>query len=152
MKKKTLVIAGIAMLAASLQALANEPELGKYPVVFTGEQYTVTMLRIGKDESTVLIKVVGIDNPFDGQIYKHSRICENTPCTTYKYETKEIPGKARWWTIQASRSWGDSEQLSLFPPGIDKKYGIYRNKQPVDFNAKQFYQEYLGQKTLREKK
>ncbi len=128
---------------------AEQPELGKYPQVFVSGSYTVTMLRLGKDDSTVLIKVLGIDNAHDGQIYKHTKICENTTCTTFKFETKEMPGKAHWWTLQSTRPWGDYDNMSFYPPGIDKKMGISPTKAPDNFDPEKFYQEYLGQKALR---
>ena len=128
---------------------AAKPELGKYPQVFASGGYTVTMLRLGKDDSTVLIKVVGIDNAFDGQIYKHTKICENTTCTTFKFETDEIPGKKRWWTLQSTRPWGEYDSMSFYPPGVDKKLGISPSRAPESFDSEKFYQEYLGQKALR---
>lgn len=128
---------------------AAQPELGKYPQVFVSDGYTVTMLRLGKDDSSALIKVDGIDNAFDGQIYQHSKICENTPCTTFKYETKEIPGKARWWTLRSSRPWGEYDSMSFYPPGVDKKHSIGSAQRPDKFDSEKFYQEYLGQKALR---
>lgn len=124
---------------------AAQPELGKYPQVFVSDGHTVTMLRLGKDDSSVLIKVDGIDNAFDGQIYQHSKICENTTCTTFKYETKEIPGKARWWTLRSS----EYDSMIFYPPGVDKKHSIGSAQRPDKFDSEKFYQEYLGQKALR---
>lgn len=146
-KLMQILICPLFILPAYSQA--EQPELGKYPQIFSVDGYTVTLLRLGKDETTVLIKVDGIDNAFDGQIYKHTKICENTPCTTYKFETTEIPGKQRWWTIQSSRPWGDYDSMSFYPPGIDKKYSLRQGARPDGFDSKKFYQEYLGQKALR---
>ncbi len=148
MKALQAIMASLS-LAWPVFGHADKPELGKYPQVFSSGEYTVTMLRLGKDDSTVLIKVDGLDNAFDGQIYKHTKICENTTCTTFKYETKEIPGKARWWTLQSSRPWGDYDNMSFYPPGIDKKLGISARQRPNNFDPGKFYQEYLGQKALR---
>lgn len=130
--------------------LAEVPTIGKYPTMFKSGVYTITMLRLGEESNnTVLIKVDGIDNSFDGQIYKHVKQCENTNCTSYKYETKEIPGKEHWWTIQARDSWGDYENTSFYPPGISKKSSIYKIKRPANFDANKFYKDYLGQVALR---
>jgi hypothetical protein len=149
MKQHIRVFMGF-ILALQLGCLsAAQPELGKYPKIFSTGEYTVTMLRFGEDDSTVLLKVDGIDNKFDGQIFLHKKLCDNTPCTSYKYETKEIPGKERWWTFQSHRSWGSYDELSLFPPGIDKKHGLSSAKRPDKFDPNGFYQEYLGQKALR---
>jgi ribosomal protein L35AE/L33A len=132
-------------------ANAEQPELGKYPKVFSADDYTVTMLRLGKDDSSVLIKVDGIDNQFDGQIYLHKKVCLNTSCANYRYETTEIPGKEKWGTIWSVRSWGNYDEVSFYPPGIDKKHGLYKDKRPDNFDSNGFYKEYLGQKALREK-
>lgn len=148
MNIKTRLIAAVCLIWPAI-GHSDKPELGKYPQVYAAAGYTITLLRLGKDDSTVLIKVVGIDNAFDGQIYKHKKICENTTCTTFKYETNEIPGKERWWTIQSSRPWGDYDSMNFYPPGIDKKFSIGPAKAPDNFEAEKFYQEYLGQKALR---
>ena len=143
----------IAMVALGLSigfAQADEPKLGKYPKMFQADYYEVTMLRLGEDDSTVLIKVDGIDNDFDGQIFLHKKLCDNTECTNYKYETTEIPGKTRWWTVQSTRSWGDYDNMILYPPGINKKSELYSSSRPDGFDSSAFYQEYLGQKALRE--
>lgn len=147
---KTLIrVVASLVLIWPLLGQAAKPEIGKYPKVFESGNYTVTMLRLGKDDDSVLIKVTGIDNELDGQIYKHSKICENTPCTTFKYETAEIPGKKRWWTLQFTRPWGDYDEITLFPPGIDKKHRAHPTKAPEGFDVEKFYQEYLGQQALR---
>ena len=136
-------------LVLPVYSQAEQPELGKYPQMFSGDDYKITLLRVGKDETTVLIKVDGVDNAFDGQIYMHTKLCDNTACTSYKYETTEIPGKEKWWTIQSSRPWGDYDSMSFYPPGIDKKYSIGAGNRPDGFDSQKFYQEYLGQKALR---
>jgi ribosomal protein L35AE/L33A len=99
----------------------------------------------------VLIKVDGIDNQFDGQIYLHKKVCLNTSCTNYRYETSEIPGKGNWRTVWSIRSWGNHDEVSFYPPGIDKKHGLYKAKRPDKFDSNVFYKEYLGQKALRDK-
>ena len=125
--------------------LAKTPELGKYPKAYSSGDYKVTLLRIGKaEENTVLIKVDGIDNEFDGEIYKHIKKCDTTDCNSFKYETTEIPGKKRWWTIQQSSQWGYGN-LKFFPPGIDKEHYLSTEKRPKDFNPEKFYNEYQGQ-------
>ncbi len=142
----------IKLLVISTAIYAEEQILGKYPKVYTGDEYVVTILRLGKTEDkTALIKVDGIDNDYDGQIYKHTKKCDNQKCTDFKYETKEIPGKKRWWTIQTVSSWADNESLVVYPPGIDKKTTIFKIKRPKDFDKEKFYKEYLGQKAIREK-
>lgn len=139
----------ISMFASSA-LYASSPKMGKYPQVFQGGDYIVTMLRLGDTEDkTFLIKVDGIDNDFDGEIYKHITKCNNKRCTSYKLETSEIPGKKRWWTIQSKNSWGNNDGLVLYPPGVDKKSFLYKTKRPEDFNSKNFYQTYLGQKAQR---
>jgi hypothetical protein len=148
MKKFISLVASICMALPNI-VLAAPPELGKYPQVFKSGSYIVTVLRVGKDESTLLIKVDGLDNAFDGQIYKHTQICENTACTNYKYETTEIPGKKRWWTIQSSRPWGDYDSMILYPPGIDKKQELYKDNRPESFDPLKFYMEYEGQLAIR---
>lgn len=148
MKAVVGVMAGLFVLI-SMHAHADQPELGKYPQILKAGDYTITMLKIGKDESTVLIKVDGLDNDFDGQIFKHTKICENTTCTSYKYETVEIPGKKRWWTIQSSRPWGDYDSMIFYPPGIDKKQDVYSGKRPESFDSSRFYKEYEGQLAIR---
>jgi len=148
MKKLQILLLSIIMLAPSC-LLADNQEVGKYPKMFKSGDYTITILRLGKEEDkTVLIKVDGIDNEFDGQIFKHETKCDNTNCTSYKLETKEIPGKEKWWTIQSSRSWGSYDNLVFYPPGIDKKSEIYEIKRPEQFDSNKFYKEYLGQKAL----
>ena len=149
MRKRVSCITGIVLAFYFAFATAEPIELGKYPKVFSAGYYKVTMLRLGKGEDTVLIKVDGIDNEFDGQIYLHKRICDNTRCTNYKYETKEIPGKSRWWTIQSQRSWGNYDSMIFYPPGIDKKHDLGVDRRPDSFDPDAFYQEYLGQKALR---
>lgn len=130
---------------------AADPEIGKYPSVYEGSDYVVTMLRIGEaSRETVLIKVEGVDNDLDGEIFLYTKKCDNTRCTDYKYETLEISGKERWWTIQVSTSYG-YENIVMFPPGIDKKTGIRKVKRPKSFDSSKFYKEYLAQKTLRKK-
>ena len=124
---------------------AEQPELGKYPKILKSGNYTITMLRIGKDDSVMLIKVDGIDNNFDGQIFKHTKICENTNCTAYKYETVEIPGHKRWWTIQITRSWGDYDNIVFYPPGVEKKHDASESKRPDSFDPVKFFNEYKAQ-------
>ena len=140
MKFVTRVLIHLFVLLSPVLAYAEkQPELGKYPSVFTSlDGHTVTMLRLGKDDSTMLIKVDGIDNDFDGKIFKHTKICENTNCTTYKYETKEIPGKERWWTVRSSNSYGSYDDMSLYPPGVNKKSSIGASRRPDSFDAKNF--------------
>lgn len=150
MKVKLLarVFIPFVLLIPGLSQAKSPPELGKYPTVYqSAEGHTVTVLRLGKDESAVLIRVDGIDSNLDGRIFKHTRICENTPCTTYKYETKEVPSRERWWTLRSSRQWG-SDEVSLYPPGVEKKYALYSGKRPEGFDAQKFYEQYLGQKSL----
>lgn len=149
MKKIKWIVTCFILVLLFGQVNAAQPELGKYPKIFSADNYKITLLRIGKDESTVLIKVDGIDNEFDGQIFMHTKICDNTPCTSYKYETKEIPGKARWWTIQSSRPWGDFDSMSFYAPGIDERHYLSADRRPDKFDPNNFYQEYLGQKALR---
>jgi len=133
-----------------LMSVADRQELAKYPSVYEGSDYVLTMLRTGEhSRETVLIKVEGIDNDFDGQIYLHSKKCEDTRCTAYRYETSEVPGKARWWTVQSVGSSYGHENLIMYPPGIDTKTAIHKVKRPGGFNAEKFYAEYLGQKLLR---
>lgn len=149
MKKFICSLAGL-LLVFSPYAIAGKVELGKYPQVFQSGDMIVTMLRVGKEkDNTVLIKVDGIDNQHDGQIYKHKKKCDNKRCTSYKFETKEIKGKKRWWTFQSSRSWGEYSYVTFFPPGISKKHGIYKTSRPKGFDPEKFYKEYLGQKALR---
>ncbi len=148
MKSFIRILIGLSLLVP-IYSQAVQPELGKYPQMFSGDDYTITLLRLGKDETTVLIKVDGVDNAFDGQIYKHTKICGNTACTNYKFETKDIPGKKRWWTIQSNRQWGEYDSMSFYPPGINKKHYISADRRPKDFDSQKFYQEYLGQKALR---
>ena len=149
MKKSKYSSIVLSFFIASL-TYAAEPKLGKYPTVYEGGDYTVTMLRLGKtSKQTVLIKVDGLDNDFDGEIYLHNQKCDNKQCNNFKYETKQVPGKKRWWTIQASSSYGGYSNLSMYPPGIDKKTSIHKVKRPKGFDAKKFYKEYLGQKANR---
>lgn len=137
------------LLSPALGHAEKKPELGKYATVYSSSDgHTVTMLRLGKDDSTMLIKVEGIDNDFDGKIFKHTKICENTNCTTYKYETKEIPGKERWWTVRSSDLYGGYEDMTLYPPGINKKSSLGRAARPDSFDAEKFYQQYLGERAL----
>lgn len=143
---RTLVPLIALLLPAFVQA-ENQPKLGKYPtVLFSSEGHTVTIVRLGNDDNTALIKVDGIDNDLDGKILKHTKICENTDCTTFKYETKEIPGKERWWTLRSSRQWGSYDEVSLYPPGVEKKFPVSTGKRPDQFDSEKFYQQYLGQK------
>jgi len=149
MKKTIFLILSIGLLSSSY-SLANYEEIGKYPKVFESGDYIITMLRLGKEEDKiVLIKVDGLDNQFDGQIFKHHTKCDNTKCTVYKLETNEIPGKKRWWTIHSTESWGNYENLIFYPPGINKKSQLYKSQRPKQFDANKFYKEYLGQKALR---
>lgn len=128
----------------------SDVKLGKYPQIYKSNDYKVTMLRIGDaDDKTLLIKVDGVDNDFDGQIYFHETKCHDTRCSSYVMETKEIPGKAKWWTIQSTSSWSDFDNLTLFPPGVDKRSNLMKTDRPDDFDANAFYQEYLAQKTMR---
>lgn len=125
---------------------ADTPELGKYPKRFVADNYIVTMLRLGPaEDKTVLIQVSGIDNEFDNRIFKHKMICDTSDCLNYKYETNEIPGKERWWTVQQETSWNYATQY-FFPYGINQKYSLYETHRPNDFDAKAFYQTYIGQK------
>ena len=140
----------LLFLISSSSSFATQPELGKYPTVYEGDDYVVTVLRIGaKEAKTALIKVEGIDNELDGEIYLHVKKCDNVKCTDYKYETKEIPNTKRWWTVQSNRSWGEYDNIIMYPPGIDKKTSIHKVKRPKDFDSNKFYSEYLGQKTKR---
>lgn len=149
MKAVARILVPVVLFMPSFAQAEAPPELGKYPTVYqSSDGHTVTVLRLGKDDGTVLIKVDGIDNNLDGKIFKHTKICENTNCTTYKYETKEIPGKERWWTLQSSRQWGSYDDVSLYPPGVEKKYPVSAGKRPDSFDAENFYQQYLGQKSL----
>ncbi|TEW51489.1 hypothetical protein [Psychromonas algicola] len=128
----------------------SDVKLGKYPQIYKTSDYKVTMLRIGDaDDKTFLIKVDGVDNDFDGQIYFHETKCHDTRCSSYVMETKEIPGKAKWWTIQSTSSWSDFDNLTLFAPGIDQRANLTKSDRPDDFDANAFYQEYLAQKTMR---
>lgn len=130
--------------------MAKAPDIGKYPNIYKSGDYIITALRFGPvEDKTVLIKVEGIDNEFDGQIYKHTKNCLNSRCSSYRLETSELPGHKRWWTIQSSTSYGRYENLIFFPPGIDKKSDIFKTKRSKNFNAALFYKEYLGQKALR---
>ena len=125
-------------------------KLGKYPQIFKTDDHMVTMLRIGDtDDKTFLIKVVGVDNEFDGQIYLHQTKCHDTRCSSYVMETKEIPGKAKWWTIQSTSSWTDFDNLTLFPPGVEKRSNLSKVERPDDFDSAAFFEEYLAQKTMR---
>ena len=134
----------------SSSLFAETPNIGKYPTMFQADDYTVTMLRIGdKEDKVFLIKVDGIDNEFDGQIFKHETKCNVKRCTSYKLETKEIPGKKRWWTIQSTSTWGNYDGLILYPPGIKQKSNLYKVDRPKKFDAQAFYQTYLGQLTQR---
>jgi len=140
---------GVALSAPGL-ALAGAPEPGKYPTVYEGGDYVVTMLRLGEEaKKTVLIKVDGIDNKFDGEIYLHTKKCDNTQCTNYKYETHEIPAQDKWWTVQVTKGYGDYENIIMYPPGVDKKTSLHKVKRPKEFDSEKFYKKYLGQKTLR---
>jgi hypothetical protein len=150
MKTLKSILTSIFILICSSNSFADQPKLGKYPTVYEGDDYVVTILKIGsKEEKTVLIKVDGIDNDFDGEIYLHGTICDNTDCSNYKYETTEIPGKEKWWTVQSTRSWGEYDNVILYPPGINKKTPISKVKRPKDFDSEKFYSEYLGQKARR---
>ncbi|VAW65377.1 hypothetical protein MNBD_GAMMA09-2950 [hydrothermal vent metagenome] len=151
MKNLKSILIGIALLTPTL-SFAEPPELGKYPEVYEGSDYVITLLRLGeKEKKTVLIKVDGIDNDFDGQIYLHTKKCDNRPCTAFKYETKEIPGKKKWATIQTTSSWGSQNNLIMYPPGINTKSSIYKVKRPKGFDSQKFYDEYQGQKAIRKK-
>ncbi len=145
MRKITMLLASLLTLYLS-QAVAEQPALGKYPRLFVAGGYRVTILRIGQDDSSVLIKVDGIDNGLDGQIFLHKKLCDNKRCTNYKYETTEIPGNVRWWTIQSHRQRDDVDSMILYPPGVDKKYALHPDKRPDSFDAKAFYHTYLGQR------
>jgi hypothetical protein len=146
--KSTLI--SLFILILSSNSFAGQSQLGKYPIVYEGDDYVVTILKIGNIESnTTLIKVNGIDNKFDGEIYLHIKKCDNTDCSNYKYETKEVPGKENWWTVQSTRSWGEYDNVILYPPGINKKISITKVKRPKDFDSDKFYSEYLGQKARR---
>lgn len=97
-----------------------------------------------EEDNTVLIKVDGLDSSFDGEIYKHVKKCDTSDCTSFKYETTEIPGKKRWWTIQQSTQWGD-EYMKFFPPGIDKEHSLKEEKRPKDFDSGKYYETYQNQ-------
>lgn len=147
---KLILVFVFALLLPSYVLMAA-PQIGKYPNVYMSGDYIVTVVRLGADsDNTVLIKVDGIDNDFDGQIFKHIKKCDNKSCTSFKYETREIPQKKRWWTIQAASSWGDAS-LILYPPGIDKKSYLSKTKRPAKFDTQKFYKEYLRQKSSRKK-
>ncbi|HED36139.1 MAG TPA: hypothetical protein ENJ08_18240 [Gammaproteobacteria bacterium] len=151
MNKIKFILTGV-MLFMPIISSSDTPEIGKYPSVYEGSDYVATILRLGKEsEKTVLIKVDGVDNDFDGEIYLHTQKCDNTRCTNYKYETHEIPGKEKWWTIQVTAGGYGYENIIMYPPGIDKKTGIYKVKRPKAFDASKFYKEYLAQKSLRKK-
>jgi hypothetical protein len=140
----------LLFLISSSNSIAAEPELGKYPTVYEGNDYVVTLLNIGgKMEKSTLIKVEGIDSDLDGEIYLHVKKCDNIDCTNFKYETKEIPNKEKWWTLQSTRSWGEYDNVILYPPGINKKTSIHKVKRPKNFDSNKFYSEYLGQKARR---
>jgi hypothetical protein len=149
MKNISAIILSLSILFLP-NVYADAPKVGKYPKVFKSKDYTVTMVKLGAtDDKVFLVKVDGLDNDFDGQIFKHETKCNNTRCTSYKLETKEIPGKKRWWTIQSTNSWGSYDGLILYPPGIDKKSDLFQVERPEKFDSKAFYQAYLGQKTQR---
>ncbi len=124
----------------------DQLNLGKYPTIYNSDQHKVTLLRVGKtEENTVLIKIEGVDNEHDGQIFKHKKICLDTKCNSYKYETLEIPKKEKWWTIQAVQKYSYTSVI-LYPPLINKKFQLkVSKKRVVKFNSKKFYDEYLGQ-------
>ncbi|RJG50704.1 hypothetical protein [Motilimonas pumila] len=150
---KTLIkwtLSTLLLCSAVVKADEGSPELGKYPKVYQTQDYQVTILRIGsKEAQTYLVKVDGLDNDFDGQIYKHHTLCDNTSCKKYKLETKEIPGTQRWWTIQTTQSWGGNTGLVMYPPGIEEKQYLYKAERPKSFEPAAFYQTYLGQITQR---
>jgi hypothetical protein len=129
---------------------SSTPELGKHPTHYVAGDYRVTTLRIGPDEEgTILVQTFGLDNDSDGKIYLHKKTCLNTACNIYRYETREIPGMARWWTIQAAIGFF-GEELSFFPPGIDQRMELRKVDRPSDFDPQVFYDDYVGQKAARE--
>jgi hypothetical protein len=127
----------------------STPELGERPTFYVAGDYRVTTLRIGPDdEGTILVQTVGLDNDSDGKIYLHRKTCLNSACSIYRYETREIPGMERWWTIQAAIGFF-GEELSFFPPEIDQRMELRQIDRPGDFNPQDFYDDYLGQKAAR---
>lgn len=140
----------LLMLSSFVSAEVTEPKLGKYPQVYQSGNYTVTLLRVGEvEQKNYLVRVEGIDNDFDGEIFLHRTLCDNTTCEKYKLETKQIPGKERWWTIQTTNDWASRTGLILYPPGIEQKQYLSKLERPKEFNPAAFYQAYLTQASRR---
>ncbi len=141
----------LSLALASSCAYAAGIEHGKYINIYQADTYKVKMLRYGAEaDSQYLIKVTGIDNAQDGKIYLHTKKCDDTKCSTYKYVTTQVhkPDGKQWFTIYNPGGWynGDILQPYLVEPDKEKRLYLSKSVQTISgIEVQDFIDEYNKQ-------
>lgn len=127
-------------------------ETGKYIEQYEGtvgaRTFTVKVLRIGdKDNEEVLIQVVGVDDPLDGQIYKYRKEWQSSEKRNnrYLYVTNQIPGKERFATLHSDNNYGRQVfKVFLMDAPMEAIY-IYPKAYQENLDPSFMYSQYLQQ-------
>lgn len=132
----------------------NAQELGMYIEQYEGQSGTrtfeVKLLRIGeKSNEEVLMKVSGVDDPLNGQIYKYKKEWQSSAkhLEQYIYVTTQVPGKERIATFHADKQ---SFKVYLLDEPM-KAISIYPAQYQSNLDPNFMYEQYLQQQEKRAK-
>lgn len=131
-------------------------DLGMYVEQFEGKSesgtFLIELLRIGKEGSgEMLIRISGVDDPLNEQIYKYRKVWENNEerLKTYKYVTNEIPGTEIHTSFQSENEYGDQVFKLYLLNSPDEAIAVAPSTQPKNLNPDTIYAEYIEQKKKR---
>lgn len=156
---KSVTIMALLMLfsLSSIHVQDQNPELGRYIDQYEGRagarKLEVKVLRVGKKENEeVLIKVTGVDDPLDGQIFKYKKEWQSSDKhqNKYIYVTDQVPGKDRIATFHSDYSYG-GQVLKVFL--LDALYDpiyIYPKDYQENLDPNFMYAQYLEQQKERD--
>jgi hypothetical protein len=131
-------------------------ETGKYIEQYEGtigaRTFTVKVLRIGeKENEEVLIQIIGVDDPLDGQIYKYKKEWQSSEKRNnrYIYVTKQIPGKERFAALHSDNNYGRQVfKVFLMDTPMEAIY-IYPKAYQENLDPNFMYSQYLQQQEKR---
>lgn len=138
---------------------AYSQELGMYVEQFEAKSdsgtFQIELLRIGrKGNGEMLIRISGVDDPLNEQIYKYRKVWENNEerLKTYKYVTVEIPDIDIHSTFQSENEYGDQVFKVYLLNSAHEAISVSPSSHPRNLNPSALYKEYIDQQNRRGEK
>ncbi|PTB97398.1 hypothetical protein C9994_03155 [Marivirga lumbricoides] len=114
----------------------------------------VELLKIGEvDTEEMLIRISGVDDPLNEQIYRYKKVGKNTKerLKEYEYVTYQIPGNGKHTAFKSENEFDEQVFKVYLIAKPEESFQVYPAGSPVNLEPKVIYEEYLRQREMRKK-